>query len=96
MCCCRGVRRWSHLGADGSGVGVDKGRPALLALPQQGAADGGQRHRQRLVLIACGHVGDALAAVEHLAGCADVEGRVVGRAGGAVTASPPRRFGLVA
>lgn len=98
MCVC--VYGWcflgrSHLGADGSGVGVEIGRSASQGLPQQGASDGGQRHRQRLVLIVCGHVGDALAAVAHLIGGADVEGRVVGRAGGAVTAWPPCGFGGV-
>lgn len=91
----RGGLGWSHLGADGSGVGVEIGRPASLGLPQQGASDGGQRHRQRLVLIVCGHVGDALAAVAHLISGADVEGRVVGRAGGAVTTLPPCGLGGV-
>lgn len=70
--------RWSHLGADGSGVGVEIRGPASQGLPQQGAADGGKRHRQCLVLIVCGHVGDALATVAHLISGTDVEGRVIG------------------
>lgn len=86
---------WSHLGADGSGVGVEIGGSASLGLPQQGASDGRQRHRQRLVLIVCGHVGDALATVAHLVSGTDVEGRVIGRTGGAVGAWPPCGFGGV-
>lgn len=85
--------RRSHLGADGSGVGVKVGGPPSPALPQQGAADEGQRRRQRRVLIVRGHVGDALAAVAHLIGGADVEGRVVGGAGGAETPLPGGRLG---
>lgn len=91
----RGRLGWSHLRADGSGVGVEVGRPAALRLPQQGASDGGQRHRQRLVLVVCGHVGDALAPVSHLIRGADVERRVVGRAGGAVAALPAAGFAVV-
>lgn len=73
-----GVSGWSHLGADGSGIGVEIGRAPSLSLPQQGASDGGQRHRQRLVLVVCGHVGDALATIAHLISGADVEGGVIG------------------
>lgn len=53
----------------------------------------GQRHGQSLVLVVRGHVGDALAAVVHLFGGADVEGRLVGGAGGAVTSLPPGVLG---
>lgn len=95
MGCSGGAGWWSHLGADGSGVGVEIRRPAPQRLPQQGASDGGQRHGQSLVVVVCGHVGDALAAVAHLVGGADVEGRVVGRAAGAVAATPPGGFGRV-
>ena len=95
LCMGGGFLWWSHLGADGSGVGVKFGRPSSRGLPQQGASDGGQRHRQRLVLIVCGHVGDALTTVAHLISGTDVEGRVIGRAGGAVTALPPCGFGRV-
>lgn len=42
-----------------------------------------------------GHVGDALAAVAHLVDGADVEGRLVGRAGGAVTPLPSRVLGAL-
>jgi len=42
-----------------------------------------------------GHVGDALAAVAQLIRGADVEGRVVGRAGGAVAPRPPAGLGGV-
>lgn len=83
---------WSHLGADGSGVGIEIGWPATLGIPQQGASDGGQRHRQRLVLIVRGHVGDALPAIAHLIGGTDVKGGVIGGAGRAVAAPPPCRF----
>lgn len=69
---------WSHFGADGAGVGVEFRRPTSLRLPQQGASDRGQRHRQRLVVIVRGHVGDALATVAHFICSADVKGRVVG------------------
>lgn len=92
---CNGVLVRSHLSANGSGIGVKIGRPPSLSLPQQGASDGGQRHRQRLVLIVCGHVGDALAAIAHLITGANVEGRVVGRATGAEAASPSSGFGGV-
>lgn len=83
MCACVWVELfvslgWSHLGADGSGVGVEVRRPASMRLPQQGSSDGGQRHRQRLVLIVCRHVGDALSAVAHLIRGANVKGRVIG------------------
>lgn len=71
-------RGWSHFGADGAGVGVEFRRPPSLRLPQQGASDRGQRHRQRLVVIVRGHVGDALATVAHFICSADVKGRVVG------------------
>lgn len=68
-------RGGSHLGADGSGVGVKLGGgPPSAALPQQGAADEGKRHGQCRVLIVRGHVGDALAAVAHLVSGPDVEG----------------------
>lgn len=79
-CCCLFFLflRWSHLGADGSGVGVEIRGPASLGLPQQGAADGGKWHRQCLVLIVCGHVGDTLSTVAHLISGTDVEGRVIG------------------
>lgn len=70
--------RWSHLSADGSGVGVKFGGAPSTVLPQQGAADEGERHGQCLVLIVRGHVGDAFAAVTHLVSGPDVEGRVVG------------------
>lgn len=63
-----------HLGADGSGVGVEIRRVASLGIPQQGAVHGGQRHGQSLVLVVSGHVGDAFAAVVHLVCGADVEG----------------------
>lgn len=86
---------WSHLSADGSGVGVEIRRPSSLGLPQQGASDSRQRHRQRLVLIVCGHVGDALTTIAYLISAADVEGRIIGRAGGTVTALPPCGFGGV-
>lgn len=86
-------RGGSHLGADGSGVGVNLGGPPSTALPQQGAADEGKRHGQCRVLIVRGHVGDALAAVAHLVSGSDVEGRVVGGAGGAETTLPCGRFG---
>lgn len=66
--------RWLHLGADGSGVGVEIRGPASLGLPQQGAADGWKWHSQCLVLIVCGHVGDAFAAVAHLISGTNVEG----------------------
>lgn len=69
---------WSHFGADGACVGVEFRRPTSLRLPQQGASDRGQRHRQRLVVIVRGHVGDALATVAHFICSADVKGRVVG------------------
>lgn len=64
----------SHLRADGSCVGVEFRRPATLGLPQQGAPDSRQWHRQRLVVIVRGHVGDALAAVTHFICSADVKG----------------------
>jgi len=73
---CGNVGR-SHLGADGSGVGVKIRRPASLSVSQQGASDSRQRNRQRLVVIVRGHVGDALAAVAHLISGADVKGRVI-------------------
>lgn len=63
-----------HLGADGSGVGVEIRRVASLGIPQQGAVHGWQRHGQSLVLVVSGHVGDAFAAVVHLVCGADVEG----------------------
>lgn len=88
-------KRWSHFSADGSGVGIEIRRPASLSLSQQGAPDGGQWHRQRLVLIVCGHVGDSLPTVTRLVCGADVEGRVIGWAGGAVAMAPPCRFGEV-
>ncbi len=88
-----GVSRWSHLSADGSGVGVEIRRPASQGFPQHGASDVGQRHRQRLVLVVCGHVGNALASIAHLISSTDVERRVIGRAGGAVSALPPCGFG---
>lgn len=56
---------------------------------------GGQRHGQCLVLVVRGHVGDALAAVVHLFGGADVEGRLVGGAGGAVTSLLPCVLGAL-
>lgn len=90
-----GNTRRLHLSADGSCVGVEIRRPSSLSVPQQGASDGRQRHRQRLVVVVRGHVGDPLPAVAHLIGSADVEGRVVGRAAGAVAALPPSRFGGV-
>lgn len=71
-------RGWSHFGADGAGVGVEFRRPTSLRLPQQGASDRRQRHRQRLVVIVRGHVGDALATVAHFICSADVKRRVVG------------------
>lgn len=71
-------RGWSHFSADGAGVGVEFRRPTSLRLPQQGASDRGQRHRQRLVVIVRGHVGDALATIAHFICSADVKGRVVG------------------
>lgn len=84
-----------HLRADGSGVGVEIRLSASLGVPQQGAVHGRQRHGQGLVLIVSGHVGDACATVVDLVGGADVEGRVMGRAGGAVTSLPPRSFGAL-
>lgn len=87
------VSAGSHLSADGPGVGVEIRRSASLGVPQQGAVHGGQRRGQGLVLVVRGHVGDALAAVVHLVGGADVEGRIVGRAGGAVTPPPPCLLG---
>lgn len=70
---CGNVGR-SHLGADGSGVGVEIRGPSSLSVPQQGASDSGQRHRQRSVVIVRGHVGDALAAVANLISGTDVKG----------------------
>lgn len=90
-----GISRWSHISADGSGIGVEIRRPTSQGFPQQGASDVGQRHCQRLVLIVCGHVGDALATVAHLISGTDVERRVIGRAGRAVTSLPPCGFGRV-
>lgn len=87
---CRGA---SHLGADGSGVGVKLSGPPSTALPQQGAADEGEGHGQCRVLIVRRHVGDALAAIAHLVSGADVEGRVVGGAGGAEAALPGAGLG---
>lgn len=72
-----GCLGWSDFSADGSGVGVEIRRPASRSLSQQGASDGGQWHRQRLVLIMCGHVGDALTTVALICGT-DIEGRVIG------------------
>lgn len=93
-CSWRGsLTRRSHLGADGSGVGVKLGGPPSTALPQQGAADEGKRHGQCRVLIVRGHVGDALATVAHLVSGSDVEGGVVGGAGGAETPLPCGGFG---
>lgn len=77
----------SHFCADGSGVGVEVGRSTSPSVPQQGASDGGQRHRQRPVVIVRGHVGDTLATVAHLVSGVYVEGGVVGGAGGAVAAA---------
>lgn len=77
LCCLGpGACMWSHLGADGSGVGVKIRRTTLPGLPQQGTADGGgrQRHRQRPVLIVCGHVGDTFPTIAHLISGTDVEG----------------------
>lgn len=56
---------------------------------------GGERHGQGLVLVVRGHVGDALAAVVHLVGGADVEGRLVGGAGGAVSSPARAAFGAL-
>lgn len=78
----------SHFCANSPSVGVKVRGSAARGVPQQGASDGGQRHRQRLVLIVSGHVGDALAAVTHLVCGANVEGRVVRGAGGAVPVAP--------
>lgn len=88
----QGALGWSHLSADGSGVGVELRRSASLGLSQQSASDSGQWHCQRLVVIVGGHVGDALATVAHFIGGADVEGRVVGWAAGAVAASTSGGF----
>lgn len=92
---CYGVVEGLHLGADGSSVGVEIRRSSPVGVPQQGAPDSGQRHGQRLVVIVCGHVGDALATVAHVICGADVERWVIGGAAGAVTAPPPCGFGDV-
>lgn len=88
----RGFLGWSHLGADGSGVAIEIRWQVSLGLPQQGALEGRQWHRQSLVLIVRGHVGDALATIAYLISGTDVEGGVIRGAGGAVAAMPPCGF----
>lgn len=69
-----GVSKQSHIGADGSSVGVEMQRTASLGVLQQGAAGGGQRHRQCQVVIVRGHVRDAFATIVHVISGADVKG----------------------
>lgn len=68
-------------------VSVEVGWPTSPSVPQQGASDNGQRHRQRPVVIVRGHVGDAFATVAHLIRGVYVEGGVMRGAGGTVAAA---------